>query len=159
MQHGKRVGKHLNYFINNVRIRDKEGEGGAGGERKKEGERGKGERAEDTTDELHEYFWGTTSLILYVNIYFNTQCMSNMYISFALHLLNLEKILKSANIFQNSSCLNKNVILRNFELRGKKDRSPTLNHMAIDEAHIESGHSQMFGTVIFISYNHCHDFL
>ena len=85
--------------------------------------------------------------------------MSNMYISFALHLLNLEQILKSANIFKNSSCLNKNEILRNFELREKKDRSPTLNHMAIDEAHIESGHSQMFYTVILISDNHCRDFL
>lgn len=76
MQHGKSVGKHLNYFINNARIRDKEGEGGAGGEKRKEGERGKGERSEDKTDELHEYFWGTTSLILYVNIDFNSACLT-----------------------------------------------------------------------------------
>lgn len=59
--------------------------------------------------------------------------MSNMYILFALHLLNLDHIPKSVNIFQSSSCLNKKEFLRNFELREKNDRSPIPNHMTIDE--------------------------
>ena len=56
--------------------------------------------------------------------------------------------------------LNKNEFLGNSELKGKKKNERKItypNHLIKDEAQRESGYSQVFDFVIFISHNHCGD--